>query len=141
MAASLTAWVSWLYSPMPERRRTKRVSARLKVWCEGDDFTLLAETANVSSAGMFVKTSSLPPSSKQFKVTIEELSVTAQVEVRWTRSGRDPGRGGMGLQITAFEAGATEFQHFIDKNRSGEIRVASLPQSPPDDAGEDGEPS
>ena len=140
MAVGLTAWVSWLYSPMPERRRTKRVSARLKVWCEGDDFTLLAETGNVSPTGLFVKTSSPPPSSKQFKVTIEELAVTAQVEVRWTRSGRDPGRGGMGLHITAFEAGATEYQHFIDKNRFGEIRAASWPD-PLDDVGEDGEPS
>ena len=125
---------------MPERRSTKRVSARLKVWCEGDDFTLLAEAINLSSTGLFVRTSSPPPSSKQFKVTIEELSVVAQVEVRWSRGGRDPGRGGMGLHITAFEAGATEYQHFIDKNRSGEIRVATWPPGPPDEDEGDTEP-
>jgi hypothetical protein len=132
----------WLQSPMPERRSTKRISARLKVWCEGDDFTLLAETINVSPTGLFVRTSSPPPSNEQFKVTIEELTVVAQVEVAWSRAGRDAGRGGMGLHILGFEAGSSEYQHFLDTHRSGEYRATSSPppRMPDLPEPEDGEP-
>ena len=133
-------WWSGSKSPMSERRSTKRVPARLKVWCEGDDFTLLAETVNVSPTGLFVRTSSPPPSIEQFEVTLEELTLVAQVRVMWSRGGRDAGRGGMGLHILGFEHGATEYQHFLDKHRSGEYRSpSSPPPRMPDDGGSDSE--
>jgi PilZ domain len=118
---------------MPERRRTKRVPTRLKVWCEGEDFTLLAETINVSKTGLFVRTSSPPPSGGELKVTIEELDTVAQVEVRWARSSRDQTRGGMGLHILTFERGAGAYEHYVEQVRSpsGEFRV-SWPPVPTD---------
>jgi hypothetical protein len=122
---------------MPERRSAKRVSARLKVWCEGDDFTLLAETGNVSSSGLFLRTSSPPPTTQQFRVTIEELSVVAQVQVVWSRGARDAGRGGMGLHILGFEQGMREYQHFLDTHRSGEHSATSLPRIPNDGGSDD----
>jgi hypothetical protein len=119
---------------MPERRRSKRVSARLKVWCEGDDFTLLAETINVSKRGLFVRTSSPPPRSGEFKVTIEELDTVAQVSVCWARGSRDQARGGMGLLIKGFERGASAYEHYVEQVRSpsGEFRI-SWPPEPSDE--------
>ena len=110
---------------MSERRGSKRTSARLKVWCEGEDFTLLAETVNVSKGGMFVRTSSPPAATGPYKLTIEELGTVAEVEVRWVRKGREPGRRGMGLQILDFDRGAQAFEDYVDKNssRSGEHKL------------------
>jgi hypothetical protein len=124
---------------MPERRYSKRTAARLKVWCEGDEFTLLAETVNVSRRGLFVRTSSAPPPSGRFKVTIQELDTVADVEVRWTRGHRDPGRGGMGVEIVSFERGGKAFEDYVEKNssRSGEHK---LTWPPAESDGEDGEP-
>jgi hypothetical protein len=126
---------------MSERRRAKRIAARFKVWCEGDHFTLLAETGNVSKTGLFVRTSSPPSQNEQFKIQIDDLGLTAQVEVSWSRGGRDP-RGGMGLRILSFERGATEYSHFIDSSRSpsGEHRIGTWPPQtgmPADPDGED----
>lgn len=113
---------------MSERRRAKRIAARFKVWCESEQFTLLAETGNVSRTGLFVRTSSPPAPNERFKVTIADLGMVAQVEVSWSRNGRDP-RGGMGLRILAFEGGSSEYAHFIEQSRSpsGEYRVGSWP--------------
>jgi hypothetical protein len=113
---------------MSERRRAKRIAARLKVWCEGDHFTLLAETGNVSKSGLFVRTSSPPPAQEQFKIQIDDLGLVAQVEVSWSRGGRDP-RGGMGLRIVSVERGVSEYHHFIDSSRSpsGEHRIGTWP--------------
>ena len=121
---------------MSERRRAKRIAARFKVWCEGDHFTLLAETDNVSRTGLFVRTSSPPLQGEQFKVTIDDLGMAAQVEVSWARAGRDP-RGGMGLRILSFERGSAEFIHYIEQSRapSGEYRVKSWPPKPSDAGG------
>ena len=110
---------------MPERRISKRTAARLKVWCEGDDFTLLAETSNVSRRGLFVRTSSAPPPYGRFRLTVQELDTVAEVEVRWTRGNRDAGRGGMGVEILSFERGGQAFEEYVEKNssRSGEHRL------------------
>jgi hypothetical protein len=123
---------------MPERRSSKRVSARLKVWCEGDDFTILAETVNVSRRGLFVRSSGAPPASQRFKVTIPELDAVADVEVRWTRGNREIGRGGMGLLIIHFERGAKAFEEYVEKNssRSGEHRLDWPPESAAHTGGE-----
>jgi hypothetical protein len=120
---------------MPERRRSKRVPVRLKAWCEGDDFTLLTETINLSKRGLFVRTSSRPPPSGLFKVTIEELDTVAQVEVCWARGASDQGRAGMGLRIVAFERGQTAFHQYLDQARSpsGEFRIGRLPPGSEED--------
>jgi hypothetical protein len=125
---------------MPERRSSKRTSAHLKVWCEGDDFTLLAEAVNVSLRGLFVRTSSAAPASGRFKLTIEELDAIAEVQVRWTRSNREAGRGGMGLLITSFERGGKAFEEYVEKNssRSGEHKLTWPPVESDPDKSENG---
>jgi hypothetical protein len=102
---------------MPERRVYKRVPARLKVWCEGEDFTLLTESTNVSKHGFFVRASSPPASGTCFKATIQELGIVAQVAVRWARRTRDQGRAGMGLEVVTFELGAGALDAHIARAR------------------------
>jgi hypothetical protein len=114
---------------MAEQRRFRRVPTRLKVWCEGEDFTLLAEATNASKRGLFVRTSSAPPPTRRLKVTIEDLAVTADAEVRWVRPGHEPGRAGMGLHILTFERGAHAYEQFVEGVRtpSGEHRISWPP--------------
>jgi hypothetical protein len=112
----------------------------LKVWCEGEDFTLLAETINVSKSGLFVRTSSPPPQGGELRVTIEDLGTVARVAVRWARASSDQSRGGMGLHILNFERGESAYEHFVEQVRSpsGEFRVSW--SSPPPDEEPDEEP-
>ncbi len=123
---------------MPERRRSKRVPARLQIWCEGDDLTLLAETLNVSKTGLFVRTSSPPPAKGRLRVTIEELDTVAQVEVCWARPSVDQGRGGIGLRILSFERGADAYEHYVGQVRSpsGEFRISWPPPGPQEGEGD-----
>jgi hypothetical protein len=100
---------------MPERRVSKRVAARLKIWCEGDDFTMLTESTNVSNRGFFVRASSPPASGTCFKATIQELGIVAQVEVRWARRNGDRGRAGMGLHVIDFEHGAAALDAHVER--------------------------
>jgi hypothetical protein len=100
---------------MPERRVSKRVAARFKIWCEGDDFTLLTESTNVSNRGFFVRASSPPASGTCFKATIQELGIVAQVEVRWARGNGDQGRAGMGLHVIDFEHGAAALDAHVER--------------------------
>lgn len=117
---------------MPERRAGKRVPAQLKVWCEGEGFSLLARTNNVSRRGLFVRTSSPPPPDERFTITLEELGVVAEVQLRWTRSPSDPGSSGLGLEITSFVQGGSAYERYIERNssKSGEHKIAW--PSPPD---------
>ena len=118
---------------MPENRRSKRVPAKLKVWCEGDDFTLLAETVNVSQSGMFVRSPNPLRVGECLRVNIEDLGSVAEVEVCWTRDAADSGRGGMGVRILGFERGAHEYSQFVSTVRtpSGEFRLAWQPADRP----------
>jgi hypothetical protein len=111
---------------VPERRGGKRVPAQLKVWCEGDGFSLLARTTNVSRRGLFVHTSSPPPPDPSFTVTLEELGVVAEVQLRWTRGASDPGSSGLGLEITDFVQGAGAFERYVERNssKSGEHKLS-----------------
>jgi len=103
--------------PLQERRLSTRVPARLKVWCEGEDFTLLTESLNVSPQGIFLRAGNPPRLGTCFRAIIEELGIVAHVEVRWARSMRDHGRAGMGLQVVAFEQGEGALGDHIERTR------------------------
>jgi hypothetical protein len=124
---------------MPEHRRSKRIPARLKVWCEGDDFTLLAETENVSLHGLFVRSASTPPVRGAFRLNIGDLGTVADVEVCWLRNSSEPGRAGMGLRIVGFQHGEHEYRQFVENVRtpSGEFRFGRQSSSEGDDSGDD----
>jgi hypothetical protein len=110
---------------MAERRRFKRVYARLKVWCEGEDFTLLAQSANVSAGGLFVQASTMPPHTARMRVTIQELGAVAEAEARWSQETDEAHRGGFGLHILTFEQGAEAYGDYVERlsSRSGEHRI------------------
>jgi hypothetical protein len=120
---------------MAERRRFKRVYARLKVWCEGDDFTLLAQSANVSAGGLFVQASSMPPQAARMRVTIQELDAIAEAEARWSCGTGEAHRGGFGLHILAFERGREAYGDYVERlsSRSGEHRINWPPDSGPEE--------
>jgi hypothetical protein len=119
---------------MAERRRFKRVSARLKVWCEGEDFTLLSQSANISKGGLFVQASTIPPAATRMKLTIQELGAVAEVESCWAREVGDDHRGGFGLHILSFESGADVYDDYLERlsSRSGEHRIFWPPDGEPE---------
>jgi hypothetical protein len=119
---------------MPERRSQKRIAAQLKVWCEGEDLTVLASTLNLSRDGVFLRTSRPFEASTRLRLTIDELGVVAEGEVRWGRPTRDPGSAGVGVRLVTFERGAAAWERYLEQNssRSGEHRIV-LPTDPPSD--------
>jgi len=110
---------------MSERRDLKRFPARLKIWCEGEDFTLRVETTNLSRAGLFVRTAHPAPVGTRLQVTIAELDVVVQTEVRWAHHQVGDVRSGMGLNIVSFERGRADYERHVDQctSRSGEHRL------------------
>lgn len=91
---------------MNERRRTKRVGLRRRVWCEGDRFTVWVTTVDASDEGLRVRTSIPPPPGTRVRVTLDEPGqgrIVADAEVVW--AGEVPSRGGMGLKIVRFVEG------------------------------------
>lgn len=123
---------------MAERRGDKRVMARLRVWCESEDLTVLSETTNLSQTGLFLRTSSTRPPGP-FKVTIDDIDVVALVEPRWEQAGSEVSPNGIGVRILQFERGEAAYQGYVDKlsARSGEHRL-NWPPSGGDDGSSDG---
>lgn len=119
---------------MRDRRRNKRVSSQLRVWCEGEEFTLLAQTANVSLDGMFVRTAQPPPAGLRLSVEIEELKAAAEVIVRWGRASSGPSRSGAGLEILRMNRGEAAWNRHVEKgsSRSGEHAIAWPPETDPE---------
>ena len=118
---------------MSDRRVARRIAARLRVWCEGDEFTLLSETANVSRRGLFLRTASTLPPPGPFKVTIDALGVVASVVARWSVRGPDVATPGLGVEIVSFERGGPAYGEYVERlsSRSGEHRISW----PPSEAG------
>lgn len=110
---------------MADRRQSKRVTASLKVWCEGDDLTLLSSTLNVSKQGMFLRASRPFAPGSRLTLTIDELGMVAEAEVCWSRSPRDSSQPGVGLVIVSFVRGGVAYERFVDQSttRSGEHRL------------------
>ena len=130
---------------MADRRGGRRVTARLRVWCEGDEFTLLSETGNISQGGLFLRTSSTAPPGGPFRVTIDALGVVASVEPRWVQRGPEVPTPGVGVAIVGFERGANAFREYVDRlsSRSGDHQITWPPELPEaagggDEGGSDG---
>src|SRR5690348_12094788 len=107
---------------MPERRRSKRITAHLKAWCEGEELTLLSSTVNVSKQGLFLRASRPFMPASRLKLTIEELGVEAEVDVRWSRGPRESSQPGIGVEILSFTRGEAAYERYVEQNtsRSGE---------------------
>lgn len=102
-----------------DRRRGARVSASLRVFYQhrGEAWLVEAQTENLSSEGVFVRTTK-PPLAVGTDVVVsmaledgEPLMVRGQVT--WTRNGADEQRG-MGLRFTDLgESGAAAIARFL----------------------------
>jgi hypothetical protein len=110
---------------MPDRRHSKRVTASLKAWCEGEDLTLLSTTLNVSKEGMFLRASRPFAPGSRLTLTVDELGMVAEVEVCWSRGPRESSQPGIGLAIVSFVRGGVAYERYVDQNatRSGEHRL------------------
>lgn len=116
---------------MAERRRSKRISAHLKVWCEGEELTLLSATVNMSKHGLFLRASRPFLPGSRLRLTIDELGVEAEVDVRWNRGPRESSQPGIGVEILSFTRGEAAFERYVEQStsRSGEHRLHVTPTS------------
>jgi len=97
-----------------ERRRTKRIGLRRRVWCEGDRFTVWLSTIDASGEGLQVRTSIPPPPGTRVRVTLDEPGhgrIVADAEVVWARAA--PAQGGMGLRIVHFVEGREHWSSLL----------------------------
>jgi hypothetical protein len=103
---------------MSDHRRDPRIPIRQRIWCEGEHLTLYVQALNMSTGGLFVRTANPPPPGQCFRVTfpdLEEGEIVAQVEVVWARQVSGDPLPGMGLRITTFEKGASNYQRFLER--------------------------
>jgi len=106
---------------MSDHRRHPRIPIRQRVWCEGDQLTLFVQALNVSRGGLFVRTANPPAEGDRVRISFRDLregEVVAQTVVVWARRDAAAQRPaaqqpGMGLRITAFERGASDFERFV----------------------------
>ncbi len=117
---------------MPERRSHKRIAAQLKVWCEGEELTVLASATNLSRAGLFLCISHPFDPGCRLRLSIDELGLVAEAEVRWKRVTREVACCGNGLHLLQIERGLPALERYLEQNssRSGEHRLR-LPSDPP----------
>jgi len=103
-----------------DRRRSTRVHLNRRVWCEGETLTLYVPAVNASEGGLFLRTATPLPKGKIAKIDLELEgggSVSAEVEVVWTRPPRtpDPTVPGMGVRILRITKGADAFARFLEE--------------------------
>lgn len=110
---------------MPERRIYKRFPIALQVWCEGSDYTLMVQASNLSSRGLYLRTSNPPPPNTDLKVTIEQIDMVATAHVCWVHQESGNSRSGMGLMIDKFERGQEAFEAYLAEctSASGEFSL------------------
>lgn len=110
---------------MPERRNHKRFPIALQVWCDVSGYTLLVQATNLSSRGIYLRTSNPPPPNTDLKVTIEEIDMVASAHVCWVHQESGNSRSGMGLMIDEFERGQEAFESYVASctSASGEFAL------------------
>ncbi len=105
---------------MDGNRRHKRISSRLRCWCEGDNVTFYARVGDLSEGGLFLRTSTPLARGSRTLVRLhgeDRHELRAEATVVWARSEeaslggfRAPaGPPGMGLQFS--ELGASALEH------------------------------
>ena len=95
---------------------------------------MMLHTLNLSSEGLFVRTSTPCQVDDRFRITLEEIGAVAEVRVRWVRQQTGNARSGMALEILEFAQGADAYESFLEKStqRSGEHALGlSVSDRPP----------
>jgi uncharacterized protein (TIGR02266 family) len=88
---------------LKENRKSGRIDARLRCWCEGERVTFYARIANLSEGGMFLRTRTPlelgAPALLRFPGKDPGEEISAQATVMWTRDEHGSWPAGMGLRF------------------------------------------
>lgn len=101
-----------------ENRKSQRVDARLRCWCEGENVTFYARMGNLSEGGLFVCTRTPLKRGTETVVRFEtpDAEVQARARVVWTRSEGNGFPAGMGLHFEEIDEQALEVIRRIIEN-------------------------
>jgi len=109
----------------------------MRVSCETEGVTLLAEISNASCGGMFITTSAPIALNQQLKIAIKQLDTVANAVVKWTRQGttlhapsvrpqsatayiyvrpRSSPPPGIGVEIVDFERGGDIYGSWVERH-------------------------
>jgi Tfp pilus assembly protein PilZ len=110
-----------------DQRRDPRVATRQKLWCEGQESPLMAETRDVSKSGMFIVAEHAPDVGAQFNVTLdnEEGEVSLKMEVMWRGPKTADNKTGVGVRIVGFDKGREAYERFITRHMKDDDEPAA----------------
>jgi len=94
-----------------EARRSTRVPARLRCWCEAENVTFYARVSNISEGGLFLRTSTPLPRGAQTRLRFDGVaagSLETRAAVVWSREDERQGVPGMGMQFHALDDGSLD---------------------------------
>lgn len=113
-----------------EQRRDPRIATRQKIWCEGQDSPVAAETRDVSKSGMFIVAEGAPEVGSQFNVKFDDGDgeVSLKMEVMWKGAKSADNKTGMGVRIVGFDKGADVYERFLNRQAGA---TASKPAPAP----------
>ena len=123
-----------------DQRRDPRVATRKRLWCEGQEASVAAETRDISRNGMFIVAENAPEVGEQLKVTLEDEGgeVTLNMEVMWRGAKTDDNKTGVGVRIVGFDKGGDVYERFLNRHlkaTDGDKTRPSLRPSRPAAAG------
>jgi uncharacterized protein (TIGR02266 family) len=88
---------------LKENRKSERVDARLRCWCEGGNVTFYARIANLSEGGLFLRTSTPLEEGSRAILRLQGgepgEEIRAEATVVWTRPDHHVGPAGMGMRF------------------------------------------
>lgn len=111
-----------------EQRREKRIATRQRLWCEGQDSPVNAETRDVSRNGMFIVAEDAPDVGSQLKVTLQDQGgeIALNMEVVWRGTKTEDNKTGIGVRIVGFDKGRDLYEKFITRH----LRPSGVPGDP-----------
>jgi hypothetical protein len=107
-----------------DQRRDKRIVTRQKLWREGQDTTVAAETRDVSQNGMYIVSEDAPEVGSQLKVTWNDAEgeATLNLEVMWRGAKSEDNKTGIGVRIVGFDKGREVYERFINRHVRGDSK-------------------
>jgi hypothetical protein len=104
---------------MNEKRREKRFVTKQKVWCEGQEVRLPAESRDISRNGMALVTGEAAEVGSRLKVSFavpDGGDVAVDMEVVWREERPEGERVAMGLRVVEFKKGKEAFDRFVARH-------------------------
>jgi hypothetical protein len=104
---------------MNEKRREKRFKTQQKLWCEGQELSISAETRDISRSGMALITGEGAEVGSRLKVSFavpEGDDVAMDMEVVWRAENTEGERVAMGLRVLEIKKGKEAFDRFVAKH-------------------------